>query len=448
MTDTLKAGQALHLLAAINRLGLKSYNSPNQQSLIFTILNDTVQIVPYHRAVMWRIEKQKPTQLLGVSGQSTINQHSDLAKAWFATIQAIPDPENPHILSFEQLNKVRTVEVALHSPTVTTSVLWMPIFSHDKLTLGLWLERWNGGFWQHDEIEILAFLMKNYGAAWDKFSRKDVLHKVFNRPVGLAVAAIVALILFIPIPLRVIAPCEIVAKDPILITAPLDGIIKEIKVQPGQMVKKGEILFEYDKQVPLDELKVAQKQVQMSEADLARANSLAFTDKKALSEYGVLSLKLKKALAQLHLEDYKVSQLDVRAPINGVVMIDHPDEFNGNPIHLGEKVMTISNPNQTKIRIWVPENDNITLNKNKNVKIILNIDPEDSYSGNLTYIASYTVINDKSVPSFVAEADWVKKPTDIKLGLKGTAILYGENVSIFYWIVRRPWTSARRFLGF
>ncbi len=57
-------------------------------------------------------------------------------------------------------------------------------------------------------------------------------------------------------------------------------------------------------------------------------------------------------------------------------------------------------------------------------------------------------MDEKGVPSFIAEASWEKDSGMPRLGLKGTAILYGENVSIFYWLFRKPWAAAREFIGF
>ena len=38
--------------------------------------------------------------------------------------------------------------------------------------------------------------------------------------------------------------------------------------------------------------------------------------------------------------------------------------------------MIVADPNNTKVKIWVPENDNIVLDKSKTIKVILNVDPE------------------------------------------------------------------------
>ena len=36
---------------------------------------------------------------------------------------------------------------------------------------------------------------------------------------------------------------------------------------------------------------------------------------------------------------------------------------------------------------------------------------------------------------------------DVKMGLKGTAILYGDEVPLGYWLIRRPLAAVRRFIG-
>jgi hypothetical protein len=74
--------------------------------------------------------------------------------------------------------------------------------------------------------------------------------------------------------------------------------------------------------------------------------------------------------------------------------------------------------------------------------------PEKTFHAKLKYISKYTAINDKSSANFVAEAEWIQPNEDVLSGLKGTAILYGEDVPILYWILRRPWAYIRNVLGF
>jgi len=199
--------------------------------------------------------------------------------------------------------------------------------------------------------------------------------------------------------------------------------------------------------VPQEEYSVAQKEVQIIQAELNRSSSLAFKDKKALAELGILGIKLKKEQVQLDLAKYKFSKLKVTSPIDGVVIVENKDDWRGAPVRIGEKVLMVSDTAITKLRMWIPENDNIALKWDEPIKVILNVNPNKTYLAKLNYVATHTTMNDKGVSSIIAEADWIDHPEEIKLGLKGTAILYGEDVSLFYWIFRRPWTYFRNLFN-
>ena len=439
-----KAAQAVHLLAAISRLGLKAFSAKNRQALTFLILNDTLQVIHFNRSSLWNMQEKKP-ELLGFSGESAPNKSSKLVKNLASLIAKLEDPKQSQIFPHSVLE-----EIFGSKADFTNSIVWLPILSGNKLKLGLLLERWDGPKWQYDEIEILSFLMQNYGAAWDKFDQtRFSFDFIKKKKAALIFSGALLLALFvIRVPLRIVAPCEVVPEDPIMITAPLEGIIEEVKVDPGQMVKAGDTLFEYDKKVALEDVKLAQKQVYIIQAEIDRTIALARENKEKLSDLAVLQLRLKKEHNQLDLARYKAGQLTVTSPIDGVIVLEDPDEWRGNPVQIGEKVMMVSDPKQSKVRIWIPENDTIEFDPDSEVKVILNALPGKTFTAKLDYISAYVTMSDKNIPSFVAEANWVKTDDkNIKLGLKGTAILYGENVTLAYWLIRKPWSYIRRSTG-
>lgn len=430
--------RTIQLLAEINRLHLKAFKAKSIQTLIFIILNDTVPIVRYDRAVLWKLKPkgEGSPELLGVSGQSQVKKSSDLSRFWVDTIKQLKNIDKPQLIS---------------DPNIPPdhSVLWLPIFSYEKLALGLWLERWNGEKWSPHDIELLGFLMQGYGAAWERLTKRFTFKVLTEKPVPAVLLGVLFLTMFLRIPLRVVAPCEVVPKDPTVITAPLEGIIEKIMVQPGDAVKKGDILFEYDKRVPLQELRVEQKKVEIIKSEVDRATAQSYKDKKALNELAIQALKLQKEQLELELAEYRASQLNVKAPSDGIAMFENPDEWHGKPVRIGEKVMVLSDAFKTKVRMWIPEEDNIIIDINKPIKVFLNVHPATSIPAKIIYVSNYTSVTEKAVTSFVAEADWINEQQhDVKLGLKGTAILYGENVSVFYWIIRKPWAYVRRYIGF
>ena len=60
---------------------------------------------------------------------------------------------------------------------------------------------------------------------------------------ALAAVTVVCLLYFQTVSLRVVAPCEIVPEEPKMIAAPLEGVIRQVWVQPGDDVKKDDLLF-------------------------------------------------------------------------------------------------------------------------------------------------------------------------------------------------------------
>lgn len=444
MADINKAAQAVQLLASISRLGLKAFSTKSHQALIFLILNDTLQVVRYDRAVLWEISEKKKFDLLGVSGETNVDPKTALAQQLKGIVEKIANVEQAQILSQELIESYITSQGHANA-----SVVWLPIKAGDKLKLGLWLEKWEGPKWQYDEIEILTFLMQNYGAAWDKFENRTYFSfKPLKKPIYSVLAALFLLSFVIPAPLRIVAPCEVVPADPVLITAPLQGIIESIAVEPGQRVKTGDVLFEYDKKVPLDELQVIVKQVNITQAEMQKALGLSRKDPNARAELGVLQEKLSKERKTLDAARFKATKLIVTSPIDGVAIIQDPDQWRGNPVDIGEKVMMVSDPDKSKVRIWIPEEDNVEINPEYDVRVILNVHPDTTYYARIDYIASSITMSETNVPSFLAEAHWIEEKNEgVKLGLKGTAVLYGENVSLIYWVLRKPWMFVRRSIG-
>lgn len=437
---------AINLLSLINKLNLKIFSTKTRKGLIFTILNDTAQVLRYDRAVLWSFEEESP-KMLGVSGQSVLKSTTETAKKWRDVVEDIKEPDKPKILTQDDLSESKRTFLEITEQDPKPAVLWIPIYVNQELKLGLWLEKWNHGTWAKQEEEILTHLSQAYGIAWEKFLPKYSFSMLRNKRFLITALIATLLLLSLRIPLRVVAPSEVVPKDPILITAPIEDIIAKIDVKPGQHVKEGDVLFEYDKRISLENLKAAEEQRQVALRDLNRAKTLAFSDPKSLTEISVLEAKLKKEEVNLNLAKYHASQLVVKSPQDGIVMLDDPEQWQGKPVHVGEKILMITNPKKTKVRIWIPESDNIPLDPKVPIKVVLNIDPGTTYEAKLDYISNASTINEKQhIASFIAEADWTE-PVEAKIGLKGISILYGENVSLFYWLTRKPINYFRNLIG-
>lgn len=444
----------LNLLSTANQLALKAFNAKNPQNLNFILLNDTLHVLPYDLAILWRITPNHKPEMLGVSGQSTYTTNSETVNRWTVLLSSLHDLKKTKQFTSEDFPTLQQDWELAHKKA-EASILWLPFVVHENEIIGFWFEKWNdptGLNFAPDRLKIVEeYVVPAYAAAWGKFHTHMTWRKLrdfFNaKRLSYLTIGLIALSLLIRIPLRVVAPCEVVAKDPYIITAPLEGIIAHINIKPGQPVKIGDSLYDYDPRIPLQELRIAEKQVEVTQSEINRSVAAGIEEYKPLTELASLNVKLQKARLDLEYAKARAEELAGKSPKEGVALIDNPDEWQGRPVKVGERIMIISDPTQTKVRMWIPEADNIQIDMTKPVRVYLNPSPEKSYYVKLNFIAHEAQLSEKQVASFMAEGDWVTPPTDIRLGVKGSAVLYGERVSFLYYIFRKPLNTVRNFVG-
>jgi len=444
------ATEAFNILRTLYQLSKDLFASENRQDLNFRILNNTYRLFAYNRAVLWSFDNKHP-KLIGVSGQEDINQQSPLVRLWKSVITSLKKNKTLQILNNSSTNQKNDWEI-LVKKTSGLSVMWVPMIENGKLRAGLWMERWGKDAWDISECEIMNSLAESFSLAWKQYNPLSRWRNIgtFRMPLVTLVLSGIILMCFLYfhiIPLRVVAPCEIIPKDPEMIAAPLEGVIKHVLVHPGEYVKKGDLLFTYEDRIINQELEVARKQVQIIESQYDRLRLRAFKDDEAIEEIKSLQYRLEQEKVRLKMAESNAKHLEVRASTDGICMVHNPEYWRGRPVQIGERVVMLFQPGKSKLKIYLPENDNIRFDRKKPIKFILNADPSSKYEAVLNYVAIQTSDNPKGGASFIAEAEFTLPEARIKVGSKGSAIVYGEKVRVGYWLLRKPLASIRHFLG-
>ena len=442
------APDAAQILARVYRLATAAFRSPSRRVLSFRIVNDTVQVVLYERASLWAISRRRP-RLLGVSGQVEIRPRTKVGRSWTRLVEAIPDREKPSLLAKDAF-AARAADWA--AVVGERHALWLPIPGERRPEVGLWLER--PAAWREEEKNVLVALADGYAAAWDRH-RPGRLRRALGgdvgRLAGVALAAGVLALgawgLFVPrVRLKVIAPCEVAPLEPYLVTAPLQGVVESLAVRSGQPVEAGDLLFAYDPRAARQDLEVAEQSVRVLESQLDRATVLALQERQTPDELRVIENRLGEERARLALAREIADRLVVRAPVRGVVQVADPESWRGKPVQVGERVLVLVDPARTQVRVWIAEKDRVAGLETNEVDVLLHVDPDRTRHAWLDHVSSLASTSPQGVPCFVAEARWAEGDR-AALGLGGTAVLYGEETTVAYWLFRKPWTSAREFLG-
>ncbi|MCB1213601.1 MAG: efflux RND transporter periplasmic adaptor subunit [Chlamydiia bacterium] len=445
----------IQMLGICNRLSVKIHATESIDAFSFVAANDTHHAIPYDRAIIWCLEGETP-QVLAVSGQTEIDSETEYMQQLVSVVQGIKQIDRPQAItsdSIDSKHEENFKQIQEHTPA---HLLWLPIYTEDTLTLGLWIERWESKYSpvSEDEVQILMnFLMPVYGSAWKKFSKSNrrKTRKQKQSYVQLVILILLIACYLIKVPQRVVAPCEVIDLTPFTVTAPIDGVIQEVYVRSGQNVDKDAPLFSLEKEIYEQKLRVAENDYDKASRELDRSVRTGLTDKEeSLEDLPILRLELEKARLETEFARHNLGLLDVESPIGGVVMMEIGEHAQGRPVKLGERILTLNNPKNSAVRIWVPEIDHVAFDRSTPIKVVLKVSPETYHEAMIQYVSTQTTISENDISSFVVDATWSDqhdKHEDIKLGQKGNAILYGEDVSLLYYFFRKPWATLRRILG-
>ncbi|HSW20915.1 MAG TPA: HlyD family efflux transporter periplasmic adaptor subunit [Ramlibacter sp.] len=255
--------------------------------------------------------------------------------------------------------------------------------------------------------------------------------------------ALLALAMLFPVRVTVLAPGELVAADPAVIRAPVDGVIGQFHVRPNEAVKAEQLLFTFDEGPLASRLAVANQALGTAEAEYRQFAQQALSDNSSKGQLAALVGKISEKRAEAEFLQSQLERSRVLAPREGVALFDDPSEWVGRPVQTGERVMRLAAPDKMEIEAWIAIGDAIPVADRAPVQLYLAATPFSSISGQVRYIGHDAVARPDGSYAYRLRAA-LDTPSGQRIGLKGTVKLYGERAPLGYWILRRPLATLRQ----
>ena len=104
MTEKPSNANAVHLVGTLHQLVLEGIQAATRQELVFRMLNRTVGLCRYDRALFFKAGS-KSSNLLGISGQSDVNSTSEKTAQWAKLASNLNAPERLRILTKDDFSK-------------------------------------------------------------------------------------------------------------------------------------------------------------------------------------------------------------------------------------------------------------------------------------------------------------------------------------------------------
>lgn len=421
-----------------------------QQELQFFFVNETRRLVPYRQAILLipPIPSSQSYEVRAASSVPVMDRTVPLMQ-WTERLIAelrktSTGPEISHVTEEDCPEELRpdwkefTLEYGL----------WCPLkHPGGQIIGGLWLTRDEP--WVDHEVTVLQRLGDAYAYAWRAVGSSNTRRWRWglSRTMTWILAVVMLSALAIPVPMSTLAPAKIVAKEPSIVSAPIDGVIAEIFVLPNTMVSKGQVLFKYEDTTFRSEYEVAERNLDVGMAQYRRAVQGSFVDAEQKSEVPLLKAEVELRETERNYTHERLAKVEVRAEQAGLLLYTDKSDWIGKPVVVGQRIMELANPQQLEVRIDLPVEDAIVLREGASVALFLNANPFSSVPATVSHASYHAEVLPNNMLAYRVTAQLGQGASEFRIGWQGSAKIYGETVTLFTYLFRRPISAIRPWIG-
>ncbi len=437
-------------------LGLErqARRAPSLDALQFVLVNETRRLLPYRQAVFASGNAAAGFRVEAVSGVAVPDRSAPFLR-WL--VRVFEHGARSGLLAATGVVRPEALAPAERDEWTEWSAaecLACPFTTAEGELVGLlWLSRDEP--WSDSETVLAGQLADGYAHAWLALAggrgrrlasgrARRVRH--WGRRALLALPLLLLAALAIPVPQSVLAPGEVVPRDAAVVAAPLDGVVESFAVTPNQAVAAGDLLFRLENTRLRSERDVAERSLEVAEAELQRARQGAFADRESGAQVALLEARVRLREAELAFAEERLERVAVSAPEAGVAVFADANDWIGRPVQTGERILQLADPARVELRIDLPVDGAIALPEAAPVELFLDADPLHPLAAHLQR-ASYEAEPGPSGSLAYRLIARFESATP-RIGLHGTAKVFGETVPLGLYLFRRPLASLRQAVGF
>jgi RND family efflux transporter MFP subunit len=330
----------------------------------------------------------------------------------------------------------------------------LPLLSSEGREIGTWVFFFKGGEpFTMRKFDLMEAATPHAAALLDLVRRskpKGLRGKVnrfwtqasrFKKTAIFATLVATVVLMLVPVPHRIGAPCEVQPQMMRQVAAPFDGILEEVMVKPGERVEKGQMLAQLDgKEIGMSHAQaLAEKEMALKKRDLAR------TAGRDVAEVQMAQLEADAAAVQVSLLDYQKANLEIRSPLDGFVLSGSLERSKGVPVSVGQKLFDIGPVDTMYLEIAVTDSDISWVKEGMELTMRLEARPREKFKATIREI--YPVSEMKDAENvFVCIAAMDNRDSDLRPGMRGKVRIQSGFRPLGWVLFHKPWDFVRLHL--
>lgn len=289
---------------------------------------------------------------------------------------------------------------------------------------------------------VLSLAKKSQPTWWRKLTGQ-IVEGVRSRKLiaGLAGVLVAIGVLLIPMPYRIACECELEPVTRRFVAAPFDGKLERAEVEPGDLVSQGQLLAVMDGREIRWEL--AGLLAEQSQARKERDGHMAKHD---FGSAQVAKLEMDRLKVREQLLTKRSEHLEIRSPIEGLVVMGDLKKSEGVPLSVGERLFEIAPLEQMVVEVLISEADIAWAKPDQTVDIVLDAYPETTWTGTLTRIHPRAELREEE-HVFIGEVILDNPDAVLRPGMRGRAKITGPKKPLGWNLFHQPWYELRYWLG-
>lgn len=433
--------QAVDPLSMLHDLALRLHKADGIAAARLTLVNGLHRLVPFDQSVLW-VGKDQPVAASSIDA---------------------PDPQAPHVQQLAKLFRqklARMGDVWFLEPIDLAVIdlysghhgLFVPLKTQKG---GLLLVRPSAAYTPAQGV-ILEFALRicapeilpGKRTGLGDSEKRQKASAIRNWLLGLGIAAaLIGLSGLVTVPQTLMVPAEIVSGDIFHVKVPIDGVVDEIFVLPGDVVTETQDILRLDTQQIDAQLQIATAELERLEVQYAQEAILSLSSEAARTRAAELSGLLREKFEQVVFLQAQLERHTIRAGQGGIVVMPDAEALRGRPVATGETLVQIASPDRLEVDLWIPLATSLPVEANDLAAVFLATQPTASYPARIEYATPQAQQREDGTMGYRARAQFEDPVPGNLLGQQGVARIHlGENTLLMS-VIRQPLVWLRQSVG-
>lgn len=308
-------------------------------------------------------------------------------------------------------------------------------FGPDQLWIMDQLATTVGSLIEHQHAQTRPWWTRGLGAVRRRLAGQKQKPAYLLRATAALLSAAAALLLFaVPLPTHITAQARLEALTQRVISAPIDGYLKEVRVRPGDRVQAGQLLAELNDETLITEQR--RLEAEIAQQQNALADAMVKADR---TQVVIRSAKLDEIKAQSALIDQQLKHTKIVAPFDGIVIKGDLTQLLGTPIKRSDVLVTLSEGPDFRVVLEIDERDILEVEPSQTGTLILSALPADHFDIRVRRVTPIANVTASGQNAFEVESTVDARTVRLTPGLKGTAKVVTGTQPIGWRWAKRLW---------